>query len=266
MTEDNRSAEVSLEVPGPPEEVWRAIATGPGITAWFVPAEVEEREGGKVTLHLMPGFDANAEVTAFEPPHRFVYTDEWEPAPGLGSRPMATEFLVEAKSGGTCVVRIIASGFGTGEDWDKPLESVREGWAAALETMRLYLTHFRGQPCAPINVGGTATAGPREAAFERLRTELGLASAAVGERVQTSGEGVPRLAGEVIRLEPAEIQLLLDEPAPGIAYIAAGGAGDEVFAIMRGYLFGDGATAVAAREEPRWREWIGARVSPVTSG
>ena len=40
-----RSVQVEVEVPGTPEEVWQAIATGPGISAWFVPAEFEERDG-----------------------------------------------------------------------------------------------------------------------------------------------------------------------------------------------------------------------------
>ena len=29
------SVQVEVEVPGTPEEVWQAIATGPGISAWF---------------------------------------------------------------------------------------------------------------------------------------------------------------------------------------------------------------------------------------
>ena len=44
-----RYVEAEVEVPGTPEEVWRAIATGPGISSWFVPTQVEERVGGKVT-------------------------------------------------------------------------------------------------------------------------------------------------------------------------------------------------------------------------
>ena len=35
-----RSVQVEFEVPGTPEEVWQAIATGPGISSWFVPTEV----------------------------------------------------------------------------------------------------------------------------------------------------------------------------------------------------------------------------------
>ncbi len=32
-----RSVQAEVEVPGTPEEVWQAIATGPGVSAWFVP-------------------------------------------------------------------------------------------------------------------------------------------------------------------------------------------------------------------------------------
>ena len=33
----HRSVQAEVEVPGTPEEVWQAIATGPGISSWFVP-------------------------------------------------------------------------------------------------------------------------------------------------------------------------------------------------------------------------------------
>ena len=33
-----RSVQVEVEVPGTPEEVWQAIATGPGVSSWFVPS------------------------------------------------------------------------------------------------------------------------------------------------------------------------------------------------------------------------------------
>ena len=45
-----RSVQVEVEVPGTPEEVWQAIATGPGISSWFVPTEVEERDGRRRRL------------------------------------------------------------------------------------------------------------------------------------------------------------------------------------------------------------------------
>ena len=82
-----RSVQVEVEVPGTPEEVWRAIATGPGISAWFVPAVFAEKDGKPVSLSLSfgPGMDSVSKITAWDPPHRFAA--EGEAAPG--SPPMA---------------------------------------------------------------------------------------------------------------------------------------------------------------------------------
>ena len=37
-----RWIQVEVEVPGTPEEVWEAIATGPGISSWFMPVATNE--------------------------------------------------------------------------------------------------------------------------------------------------------------------------------------------------------------------------------
>ncbi len=49
------SVQVEFEVPGTPEEVWHAIATGPGISSWFVPCEFEEQDGLPVAMKLKFG-------------------------------------------------------------------------------------------------------------------------------------------------------------------------------------------------------------------
>ena len=65
-----RSVQVEVEVPGTPEEVWQAIASGPGISSWFVPAEFEERDGKPVAakLNFGPGMESRSAVTAWDPP------------------------------------------------------------------------------------------------------------------------------------------------------------------------------------------------------
>ena len=53
-----RSVQVEVEVPGTPEEVWEAIATGRGVSSWFVPAEIVESKDGapaRVVCHMGPG-------------------------------------------------------------------------------------------------------------------------------------------------------------------------------------------------------------------
>ena len=100
----HRSVQVEVEVPGTPEEVWQAIATGPGISSWFVPVAFEERDGKPVALTVSfgPGVEARTVVTAWDPPRMFAHeADGWMP----GSPPMATEWSVEARGGGICIVR-----------------------------------------------------------------------------------------------------------------------------------------------------------------
>src|SRR6188508_1212050 len=89
-----RSVQVEVELPGTPEEVWQAIATGPGISSWFVPAQFEEKAGKPVavTMSFGPGMDSRSIVTDWEPGKRWAAQGEgWG-----GSPPMASEWSVEA--------------------------------------------------------------------------------------------------------------------------------------------------------------------------
>ena len=92
-----RSIQVEVEVPGTPEQVWQAIATGPGISSWFVPTRSEERVGGEVVSNFGPGMDAAATITAWDAPRRFAAEGEMA---GPGSPKVATEWTVEARAGG----------------------------------------------------------------------------------------------------------------------------------------------------------------------
>ena len=51
---DRREIRMEMVLPGDPEEVWRAIATGPGISSWYVPHTVQERAGGAATARFGP--------------------------------------------------------------------------------------------------------------------------------------------------------------------------------------------------------------------
>ena len=64
--------EFEIEVAGTPEQVWDALATAAGISAWFLPTESEERLGGRLVTHMGPE-DAPADIVGWDPPHRFVY-------------------------------------------------------------------------------------------------------------------------------------------------------------------------------------------------
>jgi uncharacterized protein YndB with AHSA1/START domain len=227
-------------VPGDPEEVWRAIATGPGISTWFVPAEVDEREGGRIVTHHGPFGSSEGVVTAWEPPHRFAYEErDWDPdAPD--APPWATELLVESRGGGTCVVRLVSGFFTGGEGWEEHLEGTDEGWRGALRILRLVLTHFPGQPASSMAVFGSLAGRSPDDAARDLLSALGLAGVSPGDRVDLDG-GAPRTTGTVVSVEPHGVTLHVEQPHPGILEVAAFAHGGTNVAV-RAQLFGSGGT------------------------
>ena len=250
-----RSIQVEVEVPGTPEEVWEAIATGPGISAWFVPAEFEERDGKPVAakLNFGPGMESHSVVTAWDPPRLFAReADGWAP----GSPPIATEFSVEARAGGVCVVRVVNSLFASTDDWDKQLEGAESGWPGAFRVLRIYLTHFRGQRSAIMQVMAPL-AGTKAEAWAALTAALGLNGVGAGKR-WTAPAGVPALGGMVehVNDSPCGVLLRLDKPGPGTAALYIMTIPGSVIAAFSFYLYGDQAAGTVARETPLWQAWI----------
>jgi uncharacterized protein YndB with AHSA1/START domain len=251
-----RFVQAETEAPGTPEEVWQAIATGPGISSWFVPSEVEERAGGVTTSHFGPGMDSLATITAWEPPHRFVAESKDDMGPDGPT--VATEWIVETRSGGTCTVRVVHRWFTDSDAWDEQFEGHTYGWLAFFRILRLYLASFAGQDATPVQVMGVAPE-PKEEAWAELLGGLGLAGAAVGERVETR-DGAPPLAGVVSWAgQPAwaeELLLRIEKPAPGMAHVSAHPMGGQVFLVTRLFFFGDVAAAAAAQAEVAWQAWL----------
>ena len=109
----------------------------------MVPTRLDPRVGGEVSFDL-GDFTSTGVVTDYSP-HRALrvrgavadrgprrgppgrhgrvvrttgipLTDVYRDLPSL--TPVATEFLVESASGGSCVIRVVTSAYGTGADWE----------------------------------------------------------------------------------------------------------------------------------------------------
>jgi uncharacterized protein YndB with AHSA1/START domain len=250
-----RSIQVEFEVPGTPEDVWQAIATGPGISAWFVPAEFEERDGKPVAVkyHFGPGMEIRGAVTAWDAPRMFAAQGD-----GMGgSPPIASEWNVEARGGGVCRVRLVHSLFASTDEWDNQLEGATSGWAGFLNILRVYLTHFSGQRSAIMQVTAPVATSDAES-WEALTAALGVKGLSVGQR-WTTPAGVSPLSGvvELVTKNPYDALLRLDKPGPGIAALGAvtypGGQG---MVAMNLYVYGDQAAETVARETPLWQAWF----------
>ncbi|RWE70737.1 SRPBCC domain-containing protein [Mesorhizobium sp.] len=248
--------EMEFITPGTPEQVWRAIATGSGNTAWFTKTTIDEHVGGRLHFDFGPNGASTGEVTIWEPPFRFGYVErEWSE----GAPPVATEITVTSRSGDHCVVRMVHSLFASTDDWDDQLEGFESGWHGFFEVLRVYLSHFAGEKAASFSVMANTQAG-QLSTWRRLTETLGLAGANVGE--ERSGPQQPeRLSGMVERVRQDDKQrfvvLRLNAPAPGIALIGTYGTDGSANASMALYLYGDDAEQRAAEGEPKWRNWFG---------
>ena len=250
--------DLSVEVEGTPEQVWTAIATGPGISSWFVPTTVEEQEGGRTTSIFGPGPEMTipGRVAAWEPPHRVLF-DSGQDVEGL-----AFEWLVETRDGGTCIVRLVNSGFGSGAEWDAQYDGMEQGWQLFMKNLQLHLAHFPGQAGRAM-LPTAMWAGDQPTTWAAVTDALGIPAAPTpGERIVAQGD-VPPLAGTVVDSEPGfRMSLLLDAPLPGTALIASEGTGESTGVSIWLYVYGDEAETVVARDERRWSAWLAERGIP----
>ena len=214
-----RSVHVEVEVAGSVEEVWRAVATGPGISSWFVPTEVDVDAQGQPTrmvCHFGPGMDSEAEVTEWNAPRSFAADSQDF---GEGGPPVATVWSVEAGAGDTSVVRVEHSLLADSDEYDQLLLDVEAGWPAFFRLLQIYMADFRGQPCTLLDLPGAA---PKEfPAWETLAAGLGIAGAKSGER-RSAPADAPQFAGLVDRVpDESEVIMHLNEPTSGVAHLFA---------------------------------------------
>lgn len=261
-----RRVEVEVEVPGTPEAVWKAIAKGPGISSWFVPTEVDERVGGKAVASFGPGMDSISTITEWQPPERMAAEshDLGADGPTVGS-----EWIVEAKSGDTCIVRVVHSLFVDTDEWDKELEAWESGWPDFFRILKLYLEHFAGQPSRLVQLMAITPQSPTDA-WSKLAGALGVDGIAEGDDRQVEVAGSPpfdlhvELAG-AHGPHAAELLMRATAPTPGIAHWFAMGMGPQTCLSLRFYLFGDSAETTANEIEPAWGAWL-AELFPAEGG
>jgi uncharacterized protein YndB with AHSA1/START domain len=235
--------EIQLEtiLPASPEQVWEAIATGPGIDSWFMGRnQVEAREGGVAAMET-GGHREEALITAYEPGKRFASRT----SPGEDGRFMAFEYLIEGRDGGSTLLRVVHSGL-LGDDWQDEYDALRRGWPFHLGTLQQYLTHFPGRTGVPV----FAAAPTGDASAPDVRAELARrlslpSPLAVGARAYAEPAGLPPVDGEVVWADEERFEV---RTADGI-YTFHQGPG---IVLMFHHLFGpdtDGAEAA-------WQRWL----------
>lgn len=252
-----RSVHAQIDVDASPDAAWDAIATGPGISAWFVPTDVEPRVGGKAVSHFAPdgSMDSVATIEQWEPPRRFVARTHDE------TGAIDTEWRVDALDAGRSRVRVTHMWTASDDRHDAQFEGYAHGWVAFFRILALYLKHWPGQRGASFQVMGVADE-PAEHAWAAFAGPLCLFGVEAGDDVATP-DGEAPLAGTVVSTGENELLVKLDTPAPGLAHLIAYAMGGKGYLTARFYLYGEGAEAAATNAQAAWQAWTGERFAAV---
>ncbi|MEV4541992.1 SRPBCC family protein [Micromonospora echinaurantiaca] len=181
-----------IELAATPEQVWEAIATGPGIDSWFMGrSEVNPGEGSR-TRHDMAGFVSEATVTGWEPGKRFAYRGDAGPDGTF----MAIEYLIEGREQGSTTLRLVQSGV-LGDNWETEYEAMKVGWDMYLGTLAAYVAHFAGRTGAPVTAFRPQAGAPDEV-WAAVARALGISGPVTeGAPVRFTVDGLPPVEGVV---------------------------------------------------------------------
>jgi hypothetical protein len=185
----SREFEVKREVvlEATPEAVFAAVTTGTG--NWMFPVEMEPAVGGVAT---------DPKVRSWEPPGRFAVRVEGED--GWFN---ALEYVIEARDGGSAVLRYVHSGVIT-DDWDNQYDGIGKHTDFYLHTLGQYLKHFPGRTATYVTIPGPdSSSGPE--ALESVKRALGVSGE--GETVRLDLPGLEPAEAVIDYLTPCFIGL-----------------------------------------------------------
>jgi uncharacterized protein YndB with AHSA1/START domain len=186
---------LDASVDATPEQVWDAIATGPGVSSWFVGRT--EIDGDTVRTSFGDDWIPAGQVTARDQPRHFGYRSETAP----DGRFVAYEYVVEGRDRAATVLRTVTSGFLPGDDWAAEYEAMRYGTELFFATLTDYLRWFPGRAALPLSAFGPPVAD-WPATWRALHDRLGLKDPRPGDEVRAELSGLPSIEGEVYFVNP----------------------------------------------------------------
>jgi uncharacterized protein YndB with AHSA1/START domain len=255
MTDETKGREFEvrgeIELPASPEQVWAAIATGPGVGSWFIGRmEIEPRVGGQASLAVMPGVTQQFTVTGWEPGRRFA-------CQGDQGTDDAFEYLIEGRGHSATVLRFVHSGFMSG-DWDSEYyDALSAGDRMYLANLASYLRYFPGQTAAFHVMCWGPQVADAERVWSAFTAAAGLPGAGAGGTAVREGD---RGLVSIGRAAPA--QAIVDYVAPSLLGVRTSDSlyrfihGHQGVVVVEQHAFtGDGQAREHAQDA--WQDWLG---------
>ena len=247
-----------VPLPVPPAVVWDAVASGEGISSWFVPCALEPQVGGRIVQFADPGApDPTAgpeaaaeamltatvgEITEYSPPSgsapgRFAYAERDWMGEGVPVPPWETSCeVLDDDEGGTLLT--LRSGFGSGGQLaEESVDGSVDGWVQALTVLAHRLTHRPADGVVTVDAATDPVDAGVPELWARVAAQLIAPAAGAGgggapvEGSRAGGIGAVARSGEVGGIvaarSEAAMTLILSAPVDGMLELFAYPSGED---------------------------------------
>jgi uncharacterized protein YndB with AHSA1/START domain len=133
----NKALIFEVTIPAERAAVWQAFSTSDGLSTWLTPGgTVDLRKGGEWTARFPNGSTGGGTILSFVPETEIVIAAMApERFPTVRAERTTANFQFEA-NGKSTTVRLVQTGWKSGEEWDKAYDYLAHGNAQMLESLR----------------------------------------------------------------------------------------------------------------------------------
>ncbi len=228
MTEERWTDEREIRIEAAPEAVWAAWAEPEHVRRWFSDDAHGSVEPGGELVHVFHGHGEHRyRVLEVDAPRRLLLEGEMD---GLAFRQ-----LVEIHhEGGSTVLRLVHSGFGTVDPDSEIVQGIDSGWTMALALLKHYVERYLGRRKEALYVFR-----PARFDYEALLRERYQSAAGLGAWLTDGNGGIPAsgrvrlalrsgrtLSGDVLVRTGHEISVSWEE-IEGVLELKAFGSGPD---------------------------------------
>ena len=224
-----------------PDEVWAAIASGPGVDSWLMGRTEVDSESSTLTFEMF-GEVSKGTITVWEPGDRYAWHENENPDGTF----TAYEWLIEGRDGGGALVRVVHSGL-LGENWEAEYNGLSIGDRAHMKKLAVYLEHFAPRTTTDSRfIPGPITTD----SWTALTAAMGVGTdAADGQPAKLGVPGIEPIDGTIEFVVSSSVVGMRTE--------------DAMYMLIRGY---NGMVAASAQyfddrdrtaEVQAWADWLG---------
>lgn len=198
-----RAILIETEIAAPAEAVWRALTEAEQLASWFATdVQVEPGVGGRIMVSWGGSSAYGSRIQVWEPGrHLRLIDQDADPAAGIPV-PVAQDYHIEAKGGGTTVLRFVHSGFSKDAQWDEMFDTMSSGWRYFFFNLKFLLERHGGRRREMIWTRREVHGPPRADVWPSLLDALGAPrQGGGGDAFELAVDG-ERQAGTIVHWKP----------------------------------------------------------------